>query len=198
MFAIPAGMASADVIDEAETALDDAIEQVEAGVVSDAAENCDGVPVTSKQSTNGADTLSYGGAANVINGLRGGDTITVDGGADKLCGGGGNDTLNGGSGADLVKGGSGADIVRGGGRDDELRGSSGADRMVGGTGNDTLVGGGGNDTYYDGYNFDTINAVDGVSEVIHACDDSVPDESTWELDMGGGAFDSIILDPCGA
>ena len=90
--------------------------------------------------TNGADTLSGNGFANVFRGLGGNDTISGGSGADVIDGGAGNDTLNGDAGADVITGGTGNDAINGG---------AGNDRFVAtiGDGNDSYIGNTGVDTY---------------------------------------------------
>jgi len=60
--------------------------------------------------TNGNDTISGGGGADIVDGGRGNDTLSGGGASDHLIGGAGSDTLTGGSGNDLLTGGGGADV----------------------------------------------------------------------------------------
>jgi Ca2+-binding RTX toxin-like protein len=86
--------------------------------------------------TSGDDTLFFEyGSLNVMNGLKGNDTLFGSSGNDNIYGGLGNDKLYG----DLG--------------DDKLYGNSGADFIVGGKGNDFLDGSSGNDIYFFQANF---------------------------------------------
>ena len=91
----------------------------------------------------GGDTLTGDGRANVLRGNGGFDEITGRGGTDTLQGGdiadsldagAGNDSLEGEGGSDTLLGGPDADSLNGGGDDDRLYGGGGADDMLGGDG----------------------------------------------------------------
>jgi Ca2+-binding RTX toxin-like protein len=98
----------------------------------------------------GTDTHSQ--IENII-GSQGNDTITLNGNANVIDGQGGNDTINAGGDADTVIGGLGNDI---------LNGDGGNDTITGGDGNDSLNGGLGNDTFMFalGFDADTITGFD--------------------------------------
>ena len=85
-----------------------------------------------------------------IEGLGGGDTITVDPAITFpvwVEGGDGNDSITGGAGRDLIDGGAGTDTLIGGAGSDIMSGGDAADTLRGGAGNDSTNGGPGNDTY---------------------------------------------------
>jgi Ca2+-binding RTX toxin-like protein len=77
--------------------------------------------------SSGSDTLSGGGADDVINGDAGDDTLIGSLGSDLLYGGAGNDSLNGGVGSDIIHGGAG---------NDSFYGSDSSEQYFGGTGSD--------------------------------------------------------------
>ncbi len=139
----------------------------------------------------GANIITAGGNARILEGLGGNDTITSGGGNDTLDGGVGNDVLNGGVGDDVFIVDSSADTVAGNGGTDTIMSSVDWDMSVstGGTdvknltltgtvathavGNaldniitdngvlDTLAGGAGNDTYVVSNSADVINEAAG-------------------------------------
>ena len=94
-------------------------------------------------------TLRGSGAAEVIVGNKGNNSLSGLSNSDTLLGGSGNDTLNGGDGADLLRGEAGRDLLSGGSGADRfdfdyrshVSGSasvSSADRIVGFTHADTI------------------------------------------------------------
>lgn len=143
------------------------------------------------------DTLSGGGADNVLVGQKGADVLKGKGGADTLMLGRGNDTGYGGSGGDMVSGyigkdllygGKGADTLIGGTEDDKLWGQSGgdilragggADRVDGGAGDDDMTGGGGADRFVFGNGGDR----DRVMDFRAGNDRLVLKDNLWNGDM---------------
>jgi Ca2+-binding RTX toxin-like protein len=89
----------------------------------------------------GNDTITFNGGANLLDGQDGNDIINAGPGNDTVSGGLGNDTLNGEGGNDLLNGGAGNDLFR-------YAIGNGADTVDGGEGLDTLAitGGAGNET----------------------------------------------------
>ena len=95
---------------------------------------------------------------NII-GSQGDDTITFNGGANVLDGQAGNDTISAGAQNDIVHGGIGNDALNGEAGNDTLNGDGGNDTLTGGAGNDTVNGGEGSDTviFTIGDQTDTVN-----------------------------------------
>jgi Ca2+-binding RTX toxin-like protein len=95
---------------------------------------------------------------NIV-GSQGGDTITFNGGANVLDGSGGHDTISAGAGNDSLLGGAGNDLLNGDAGNDTLRGGIGDDALVAGTNNDLVDGGDGSDTvtYTFGDGIDTVS-----------------------------------------
>jgi hypothetical protein len=180
------------------------------GDACDADANNDGVrDVVVLGPTNGDDLLNGDGAANVICGLIGNDTINGLGGNDTLFGdacddkarpivgfgliaaqagtdgndalngGDGNDTLYGAGGTDTLNGDNGNDKLFGGDGNDALAGGAGNDSLDGGTGDDKLTGGKGVNRYKGGAGNDVLNARNGKRETV---------------DCGAGKKDSASVD----
>jgi Ca2+-binding RTX toxin-like protein len=180
------------------------------GDACDADANNDGVrDVVVLGPTNGDDLLNGDGAANVICGLIGNDTINGLAGDDTLFGDAcgakarpllgfgliaaqagtdGNDTLNGGDGNDTLYGAGGIDTLNGENGNDKLFGGAGNDALSGGAGNDALDGGAGDDKltggkgvnrYKGGAGNDALNARNGKRETV---------------DCGPGKKDSASVD----
>jgi plastocyanin/Ca2+-binding RTX toxin-like protein len=118
------------------------------------------------RATGGDDLLNGTAKADRIFGLGGDDVLFGFGGNDLLDGGAGSDNLDGGKGNDTLKGQRGNDSLTGGDGDDVLIGGPGKDKLSGGKGNDKLTGNGGKDSLVGGPGNDTINAKDGVVEVV--------------------------------
>ncbi len=72
----------------------------------------------------------------------------------------------GGDGNDRLVGGKGEDALFGGAGNDNLVGGSGSDLLVGGTGGDVITGGPGRNRYDAGMGSDSINAANGVRELV--------------------------------
>lgn len=89
--------------------------------------------------TAGADNLTCGQSAIVLDGAAGNDTISTGDYADRLYGGDGNDTINSGAGDDVLDGGAGSDNLNGGDGNDNLTGGEGNDTINGGYGTDRVV-----------------------------------------------------------
>lgn len=109
----------------------------------------------------GNDTVTGNGAANVVHGGRGNDSLFGGNNNDTLFGEQGNDTLNGGEQQDSLIGGEGDDYLIGGGNHDYLQGDNGNDTLGGGVGNDTLIGAEGDDSILGNSGDDSILAGDG-------------------------------------
>jgi Ca2+-binding RTX toxin-like protein len=105
----------------------------------------DGAPVV-LDSSGGSDRVVVQGAAAIVLGRSGNDTLVGWDGNDALYGGGGADSLVGAAGADRLFGMNGDDRLFGGVGRDLVSGGAGNDLLVGGEGDDTIVAGGGNDT----------------------------------------------------
>jgi Ca2+-binding RTX toxin-like protein len=113
-----------------------------------------------KNLTIGIGTLSDDGEAgehdNVATDIEtifagsGNDSITGGGAANLLVGGSGNDTIHGNYGRDTLVGMDGDDKLYGDSDNDQLVGNLGNDLLDGGPGTDSLDGGGGNDTLVNG------------------------------------------------
>ena len=116
--------------------------------------------------TAGDDLLNGTGGNDKLLGLGGNDLLLGLGGNDMLDGGDGNDNLDGGAGKDTLKGGNGNDTLTGGTGDDVLVGGPGKDKLNGGAGNDKLTGNGAKDSLVGGPGNDTIDAKDGVAEIV--------------------------------
>jgi len=168
----------------------------------------------------GSDVITGGGAANVLRGFGGDDTIAGgegannylrgDDGNDSLVGSSGFDDINGNKGDDTVDGGAGgADwLVGGQGNDlitahagdnllygnlgnDTLVAGSGADVMRGGQGDDSLAGGSGADFISGDRGNDTMSGGAGP-DIFHGSQDAGVDRV---LDFNLAEGDRVMLDP---
>ncbi len=115
----------------------------------------------------GDDTLTGGGADDIIDGGNGNDTIRGGGGNDYIYGGAGNDKISGGNGNDVVYGGAGDDDISGNAGKDYLEGGRGNDKLNGGNGNDMLSGGLGDDAIESGSGNDTVYTGQGKDAVTN-------------------------------
>jgi Ca2+-binding RTX toxin-like protein len=97
------------------------------------------------------------GAADILAGTAGNDSVDASTGNDAVFGAAGNDTLAGGDGDDSIDGGAGNDIINGNNDNDILEGNAGDDQVNGDAGNDFLAGGFGNDTLQGGGGDDTLD-----------------------------------------
>lgn len=117
----------------------------------------------------GSDSLTGGGADDLLYGNRNTDLILGDDGSDTLFGGqndgpagddgvwrSGVDTLSGGAGDDLLYGNHGTDLLAGGQGRDTVYGGQDADTLSGGDGNDWLFGNRGDDLIYGGAGDDLV------------------------------------------
>lgn len=86
----------------------------------------------------GDDTLIGWDMHDGLYGGGGGDRLEGRGGDDRMLGLGGNDALFGGDGSDVLYGGEGDDLLDGGDGDDRLVADGGFDTLRGGLGHDTL------------------------------------------------------------
>ena len=155
-------------------------------------------------------TLNSGNASNFENllGTDGNDTLTGDGNANVIAGAEGNDTINGGDGNDTLWGDcttsacqtlisqnnssyslstGGNDTLNGGAGNDTLYGEDGDDTIDGGAGADTLTGGAGIDTF-------VIRAGDGGSNISDA--DVITDfqDGTDLIGMSGLNFSDLTIE----
>lgn len=88
----------------------------------------------------GNDFVRGSGAAELMNGNSGIDTLIGGCGNDTIRGGQDFDILYGECGNDLLSGNQGGDVAYGGTGNDFIRGGQGNDALVGDSGNDTLIG----------------------------------------------------------
>jgi Ca2+-binding RTX toxin-like protein len=141
--------------------------------------------------SNSADTVTFGGAANRVEGRGGNDRLDMGGGDDIANGGNGNDRIWGRSGDDQLLGGAGHDrlfgnggndVLVGGNGDDLLRGEGGADDLMGGSGWDELYGGGGNDVLWGEGGADDLWGGGGNDEFVFT---DVADSTYWDPDFIG-------------
>lgn len=137
----------------------------------------------------GNDVLSGGKGFDTLNGGAGDDILNGDGGKDVLSGDGGNDTLSGGDWNDILNGGTGFDDLAGDAGNDTLNGDGGKDLLEGGTGNDTLNGGDWNDGLFGGDGDDFLNGDAGNDMLVGGLGDD---------QMFGGTGDDIVLGGAGA
>ncbi len=130
------------------------------------------------------DTLAGDGAANVLNGGAGVDTLTYATATSGI-------TLSlaiataqntGGAGSDTI---SNFENLSGSAYNDVLTGNSAANRIDGGSGNDTIVGGAGNDTLLGGAGTDTLSYVGASGTVI------VDLALTTAQNTGGAGLDAV-------
>jgi Ca2+-binding RTX toxin-like protein len=77
-----------------------------------------------------------------------------------------NATANGEFGRDILIGTDGDDVLNGGPGDDTLDGRAGDDHLLGGDGNDLLTGGLGLDAFQGEAGNDTLDATDGLADVL--------------------------------
>ncbi|GAB2995660.1 hypothetical protein GCM10023080_072420 [Streptomyces pseudoechinosporeus] len=122
-------------------------------------------PVDGSGISGGAgDDIITAGAASVVRGDDGNDTITTSG--DIAEGGVGNDVINGGEGGQTLRGDDGNDTIRGGVGDDHLYGGRGNDILYGDSGFDYLWGNTGDDELYGGADTDTLSGGAGNNIVV--------------------------------
>ncbi|NJS11650.1 MAG: calcium-binding protein [Microcoleus sp. CSU_2_2] len=98
----------------------------------------------------GNDFVRGSGAAELMNGNSGIDTLIGGCGNDTIRGGQDFDILYGQCGNDLLNGNQGNDVAYGGTGNDFIRGGQGNDALVGESGNDTLIGDAGIDRLWGG------------------------------------------------
>ncbi len=136
----------------------------------------------------GANVLSGGGGADLMQGRGDDDTMNGEAGVDTMSGGGGNDLMNGGNDGDDMRGGGGVDVMNGDGGNDLMNGGGGGDIMAGGSGSDTLSGASGNDTLDGGGGADTLNGNGGNDELNggFAADRLIGGDGADTLDGGNG------------
>jgi Ca2+-binding RTX toxin-like protein len=110
-----------------------------------------------------------GGSADPTEPLRdGGCTVALQGtnDPDTLTGGGAGEIIFGYGAADRLRGGGGHDCLLGGHGSDRLDGGAGDDRLTGGNGADVLIGGAGSNAYDAGAGNDVVDAVNGRIELV--------------------------------
>ncbi|MFI7383504.1 calcium-binding protein [Streptomyces sp. NPDC049813] len=113
----------------------------------------------------GADTVRATGGGAVVQGGIGDDTIDADGDSSSVSGGAGDDLIRGGAYDQNLSGDDGDDEIHGGPGNDWLYGGKGADLLYGDGGDDTLYGNSGNDTLYGGPGTDTLSGGPGTNTV---------------------------------
>jgi serralysin len=121
----------------------------------------------------GADSITGGDAANVLDGLTGDDTISGLGGNDTIDGGDGRSYLRGDDGDDRITGGAAFDDINGNMGDDTASGGAGDDWVVGGKDNDSLSGGDGGDLVYGNLGDDVCEGGAGADTVRGGQDSDV-------------------------
>jgi Ca2+-binding RTX toxin-like protein len=155
----------------------------------------------------GNDTISGGGADDIVLGGSGDDTVNGDGGADIILAGKGFDDIHGGAdddtvfggdqadtiagdaGDDVISGGSGNDFIHGNANNDVMKGDSGADIMFGDAGNDLVFGQTEPDTLFGGADNDLV--VGGTSNDIMFGDDGLVVKI--DPDTTDGSDDSKVI-----
>jgi RTX calcium-binding nonapeptide repeat (4 copies) len=139
-------------------------------------------------------TMIHGGGNRMVNGVLGGDTITILGSGSPVVvyGDAGNDTINAAAATMRV-------TAYGGTGNDKITGGSGDDTLVGGAGNDTIDGGAGNDKIFGDDNTptatrgnDTLKGGLGSDEVWGGPgDDNLQGGSGDDCLVGGGGADKL-------
>ncbi|MGY0024921.1 calcium-binding protein [Streptomyces sp. YJ-C3] len=114
----------------------------------------------------GADTVHAAGGGAVVQGGAGDDALTADGDASSVHGDAGDDVIHGGAADQNLSGDDGDDLIHGGTGNDFLYGGKGADVLYGNSGDDTLYGNSGNDRLYGGPGRDTLSGGPGTN-VVH-------------------------------
>ncbi|MET9495739.1 calcium-binding protein [Streptomyces sp. NPDC006552] len=114
----------------------------------------------------GADTVRATGGGAVVQGGIGDDTIDADGDSSSVSGGAGDDVIRGGAYDQNLSGDDGDDEIHGGSGNDWLYGGKGNDRLYGESGDDTLYGNSGNDVLYGGPGTDTLSGGPGTN-IVH-------------------------------
>ena len=112
--------------------------------------------------------IEFSSGLNVIYGLGGNDTITVQDphATTEIYGGDGDDTVKGSLWVvDYIEGGAGNDSLYGYWGNDTILGGDGNDRIDGGAGDDLIYTGGGDDTIQGGYSNDTIYVGPGTNKI---------------------------------
>ncbi|XVV12465.1 calcium-binding protein [Actinoplanes sp. CA-131856] len=133
--------------------------RVQFGPKNDTLVNRTDIAITARGGA-GADRLTGGSRADLLEGGAGNDAIWGLGGHDTIEGRAGNDALSGGDGDDVVRGDEGNDTLYGGNGRDVLDDGHGTDRVYGGTGGDMLYADLGNDIYDAGAGDDHIRQED--------------------------------------
>ncbi len=116
------------------------------------------------------------------------DVLFGDAGDDSLWGGGGNDVLFGGQDNDYLQGDSGDDVLDGGGGVDIIFGDNGDDQSL--TGNDTLIGGDGADELIGGVGDDVLEGDDG-GDTLFGDDHKAQSSTGNDTLLGGGGADKL-------
>jgi len=146
----------------------------------------------------GDDTLTGGGAADLLDGGSGRDTLHGGPGDDLLDGGADNDALYGDAGQDVLHGGDGADDLYGGDDADRLYGDAGSDALHGGNGSDLLDGGRDNDALYGDAGRDVLNGNQGDDELHGGADADQLYGDAGADQLYGDADDDILHGDAGA
>ena len=114
----------------------------------------------------GNDILNaIGGAANILDGGDGNDTLIGASGNDTLIGGEGNNTIKVTGGSALVTAGAGNDLISALWGDDKIEAGGGNNDINAGGGNNNILAGTGNDKIVADWGNDIINAGDGNNTV---------------------------------
>lgn len=153
---------------------------------------CYGLAAT-QVGTAGPDVLTgVDGVQDVIVGLGGDDTITLNDDGDVACGGPGVDTITGGAGNDFMSGEEDRDILDGGGGNDFMVGRQGVNTLIGGAGDDHMVGGNESDTLRGGPGEDFLKGSSGPNVLEGGDDDDFLDAGAGgDMFDGGPGFDSV-------
>ena len=153
----------------------------------------------------GSDRAAVLGAAAILLGRAGDDSLAGwdladalygGGGQDRLFGLGGHDRLLGMNGHDSLFGGAGFDLLYGGAGNDLLDGGEGDDMLISGTGRDTVRGGFGNDLLRmsEGSGNDVIAGSGEMLAYGGDGDDLVYDVRTFATLHGGAGNDTLSAD----
>jgi Ca2+-binding RTX toxin-like protein len=138
------------------------------------------------------------GAADLMNGQDGDDTLYGGAGDDFLKGVAGRDVLFGEDGADLMDGSFDSDSMDGGGGSDTLYGGAGNDTQLGGDGTDELHGGDHNDVLEGGNDNDLLNGDAGNDQLFGAFNGWAGETGNADDTLFGGANNDSLYGALGA
>ncbi len=174
-----------DLLDEPDVPVTDAVPP---------ATEDDGMPVSDDLAdpVDADETLSGGGADDILTGHGGDDQVTGGAGGDLLGGRDGDDAIDGGAGEDYLHGGNGDDSLSGGHGDDVMHGEDGDDLATGGAGADRLYGHSGDDKLLGEAGADTLTGGEGQDSLAGgAGDDAVSGGIGDDLVVGGAGADAL-------